>query len=187
MSAVSVERGIPLVQWVAQPWTDDARVEVAGGAFVVTRIGGNPHHYLASRLARQFEDQWSGCRATAPGLWVIDATVSGDVVVGRFPDVLVDGDDLITAPAYVGRPLAVVEVWSPSNTLAEMNQKRVEYLRGGAAVMLEAQVLDGGMIRLEWFVNAGDHWRAEHAAEGPDELVVASPRAFSIVPNALLS
>lgn len=186
MSAVFVERGVPLEEWLSQAWIDDTRVEVSGGEFVVTRIGGNPHHYLASRLAQQFELQWSGVRATAPGLWFIEASGSGEVAVGRYPDVLVDGDDLLSSPAYVGQPLAVVEVWSPTNTLGEMNQKRIEYLRGGALCMLEAQVLTGGTVRLEWFVNAGSHWSVEGAAEGPDELVVELPRPFRIVPDVLL-
>ena len=172
--------------WVAQPWVDDQRVEVFDGEFVATRIGGNPHHYLASRLAQQIESQWEGVRATAPGLWVLELTTSGDVAVGRYPDVLVDGDAIVRDPAFRGVPFAVVEVWSPSNTLAEMNQKRGEYLRGLAECMVEAQILSTGTVRIEWFVNAGSHWRVEGAAEGPDPLDVQLPRPFRLIPDSLL-
>lgn len=187
MSVAYAHRGVPVKVWLAQPWTADTRSEVVDGELVVTRIGGNSHHYLATRLAQQFELQWRGVRATAPGLWLLESTSSGSVNTGRYPDVLVDGDEIVTLPAYSGHPLAVVEVWSPTNTLAEMNQKRFEYLRGRAACFVEAQVLLTGAVRLEWFLNAGDHWRNLCSVEGQDELVVELPRPFALVPDSLLS
>lgn len=150
------------------------------------RIGGNPHHYLAMRLARAFEAQWPAARAVAPGYWAVELAADGTVRTGRLPDVLVNGGALLTEPVFVGAPDAVVEVWSPTNTLGEMNRKRAEYRAGGAAVLVEAQLTDSGSVLLEWFRNDGDRWALVAAASGRDRLTVDGPKPFTVVPDALL-
>ncbi|MFB9321893.1 hypothetical protein [Cryptosporangium minutisporangium] len=82
--------------------------------------------------------QWPGVIATPPAQWGLVVDEGGEVVVGRYPDVLVDGTSLANDPVFVGVPHAIVEVWSPTSTLAEMNRKRREYREGGAPVFIEA-------------------------------------------------
>jgi hypothetical protein len=173
MSVVFAPRGVTVEEWLAAPATLDGFVEVSEGDLVVRRVGGNPHHYLAGRLARVFEEQWPGCRAVAPGQWALVLAADGTVVTGRVPDVLVDGD-------------AVVEVWSPGNTLAEMNAKRREYRIAGAKVLVEAQVIDDGSVLLEWSVNVGERperagGRAPQAVPGGAGLAAALTPDLSAV------
>jgi hypothetical protein len=79
---------------------------VVGGEPVARRVGGNRHHYLARRLAEEFERQWPDT-AVAPGHWVLQMT-EGRVQLGRVPDVLVDRETMLTAPVFVGVPNLVL-------------------------------------------------------------------------------
>lgn len=174
-----------------QDWVDaDAGLneflEIVDGEFVVKRVGGNPHHYVARRFAHAFEEQWAGVVAGAPGNWALDSTADGRVVLGRVPDVLVDGDRILTDEVFTGVPDAVVEVWSPGNTLAEMNAKRSEYRRAGLPVLLEAFLTDAGDVHLEWLVSDGHRWTTVSAAAGEIPLTVGTPRPFTVVPKDLL-
>ena len=181
----AVERPVTVDAWLAAIETGDQLVEVVGGALVSKRVGGNPHHYLARRLAEEFERQWRGVTATAPGNWAVET--AGDViVVGRMPDVLVDGDSLLSDPIFLGVPDAVVEVWSPSNTLGEMNDKRREYRTAGLPVLVEAFLTDSGDVHLEWLIQEGGRWATAGLAVGDTQLSIADPRPFTVVPNALL-
>ena len=149
------------------------------------RPTGTPYHYLADRLARLIENQWPGVRAASPLTWLIESNLSGKVITGRFPDILVGDDSVYREAAFTGQPLLVVEVWSPTDTVAEMNGRRLDYLRAPARYLAEVQVLSVGVVRISCFINAVDHWRFIAGAEGPDELVVDVPNRFSVVPNKL--
>jgi Uma2 family endonuclease len=186
MSMPAPVRGVTIDEWLAaEPgWLE--WVEVSNGEFVAKRLGGNPHHYLASRLSIEFERQWPGVVACPPANWAMVLADDGRVIRGRLPDVLVDGESLRRDPVFVGRPHAVVEVWSPTNTLAEMNGKRREYRDAGAAVFLEAFLTDALDVHLQWYELDDGQWELRAAAEGNRELRVDSPRPFSVVPNALL-
>lgn len=181
--------GVPVDAWLSAPVDFLEMVEVVDGAFVIKKAGGNPHHFIATSLLFEFERQWDAV-ATAPGNWAVELAPDGTVVRGRIPDVLVDGDELRTVDVYVGVPAAAVEVWSPGNTLREMNEKRAEYREAGLPVLVEAFLSDSGDVHLSWMVNLGSHWSTIVASEGEAVLdVPARPdvhRAFSVVPNALL-
>lgn len=159
--------------------------EIVDGGFVVKRVGGNPHHCVARRLAQAFEEQWAGVVAGAPGNWAtgqlgnwaLDSTADGRVVLGRIPDVLVDGDRILTDDMFTGVPDAAAEVWSPGNTLAELNAKRSEYRRAGLPVLREAFLTDAG---------GGHRWTTVSAAAGEMPLTVGTPRPFTVAPNDLL-
>jgi Uma2 family endonuclease len=178
--------GITIEDWVNAATGPYERVEISNGEFVFRRIGGNPHHRVAYRLAEEFMRQWPGVIAVPPGHWGLELTPEGRVMRGRFPDVLVDGESLITDPVFVGVPQVVVEVWSPENTLAEMNTKRSEYRTAGAPAFLEGFLTDTGEVHLEWQELDRDRWRFVAAAGGETELRVEGPRPFVVVPNALL-
>jgi len=184
MTTQPVAAGVTRQQWVDAVVGEDHWLEIVGGEFVVRRVGGNLHHYLASRLALAFEDQW-GAVACAPGNWALRES-GGVIDVGRIPDVLVDGPQLLREPVYAGVPEAAAEVWSPSNTLAEMNAKRQDYRQAGLPVLVEASLTDAGEVHLEWYVNAGDRWELEAVAVGERPLVVERPRPFTVVPDRLL-
>lgn len=81
---------------------------------------------------------------------------------------------------------SAVEVWSPGNTLGEMNDKRAEYREAGLPVFLEAFLTDAGDVRLEWLVRGDRRWESLATAAGERELLVTDPRPFRVVPNALL-
>ena len=153
---------------------------------MVRPVGGNPHHYLARRLAEEFERQWPGVIATAPGNWALQLSDAGEVVSGRVPDVLVNGSALLTEPVFVGVPQAAVEVWSPGNTLADMNAKRREYRIAGLPVLVEAFLTDADDIHLEWLVQRDGRWVSSAAAIGETTLAVSLPQTFTVVPNGLL-
>lgn len=181
--------GVSVDAWLSAPVGFLEMVEVVDGAFVIKKVGGNPHHFIATSLLIEFERQW-GVVATAPGNWAVELAPDGSVVRGRIPDVLVDGDELRSVDVYVGVPAAAVEVWSPGNTLREMNEKRGEYREAGLPVLLEAFLSDSGDVHLSWMVNVGSHWSTVVASEGESPLVVPARAgghaAFFVVPNALL-
>lgn len=189
MSLGVPQLGVPVDVWLSTPTGFGEVLEVVDGAFVSKRIGGNPHHCIAVSLLLEFERQW-GAVATAPGNWAIELAPDGSVVRGRVPDVLVDGDELRTVDVHVGVPAAAVEVWSPGNTLREMNEKRGEYRAAGLPVLLEAFLSDSGDVHLDWMVNLGRHWTTVATSEGDTVLdVPARPgvhEGFSVVPNSLL-
>ena len=185
VSAPTAAQRVTVEAWVEASTSLLERVEVEHGELVVRRVGGNPHHYLARRLAEEFERQWSGVTAVAPGNWALRG--QKDLVeLGRVPDVLVDGPSLLVDPVFFGTPDAVVEVWSPSNTLGEMNQKRREYRDAGLPVLVEAFVTDSGDVRLEWLLARAGRWVSAGVAAGEQPLQVGEPRAFRVTPNALL-
>jgi Uma2 family endonuclease len=178
--------GMPLEAWMQAPASVLEFVEVVAGEPVVKRVGGNPHHYLARRLAEEFERQWPNVTAVAPGHWALQMTEAGRVQLGRVPDVLVDGDSLLADPVFLGVPDLVVEVWSPSNTLGEMNDKRREYRDAGLPVLVEASITDSGEVRLEWLGRGPGRWATVAVAAGEDLLEVSEPQPFQLVPNSLL-
>ena len=186
MSMAISQIGITVDQWLAAEAGPFERVEIVNGEFVMRRVGGNPHHYVAKRLSEEFERQWPGVIAAPPAQWGLEVMDDGTLVTGRFPDVLVDGESLVTEPIFVGVPQAVVEVWSPSNTLAEMNRKRREYREGGAPVFIEAFLTDTLDVHLEWLAVQDGRWVSVGAASGTSELRVIGERPFSVVPNSLL-
>ena len=57
MSTSAVRSGVTIGEWVAAPVSPLELLEVVAGKLVVKRVGGNPHHYLARRLAEEFERQ----------------------------------------------------------------------------------------------------------------------------------
>jgi Uma2 family endonuclease len=152
---------------------------------VVKRVGGNPHHYLARRLAEELERQWPHVTAVAPGNWALQIT-DGQVQLGRVQDVLVNGDALLTDPVFVGVPDLAVEVWSPSNSVGEMNDKRREYRDAGLPVLVGASITDSGDVRLEWLRRGQGRWETVAVAAGDDPLHVSHPHPFQVVPNHLL-
>lgn len=187
MSLSAPELGVPPDAWVSAAVGFAESVEIVDGEFVVRRLGGNPHHYVARRLAEEFERQWPGVTASAPGNWALRRTADGQILLGRVPDVLIDGDGLVTDEVFTGVPDAVVEVWSPGNTLAEMNTKRGEYRAAGLPVLLEVFLTDSRDVHLEWTTNdEGLRWTSTAVAAGEQPLCVAGPRPFSTVPNDLL-
>jgi Uma2 family endonuclease len=178
--------GITIEDWVNAARGPYERAEISNGEFVFRRVGGNPHHFVAHRLAEEFMRQWPEVIAAPPGHWALECTSEGRVIRGRFPDVLVDGESLITDPVFVGVPHVVVEVWSPENTLAEMNAKRFEYCAAGAPVFLEGFLTEDGDVHLEWQELDRGRWQFVAAAQGERELRVEGPRPFAVVPNDLL-
>lgn len=185
MSVPALTRTVSEQEWLEEAARRDELVEIVDGKFVVKRVGGNPHHYLARRLAEEFERQRPGVTATCPGQWALAGGPDG-IAVGRLPDVLVDGDALLREAVFYGVPDAAVEVWSPSNTLAEMNAKRREYREGGLPVFVEVFLNEAGDVHVEWLVNDGSQWVSAAVAAAETELVVDAPRPFHLVPNALL-
>jgi Uma2 family endonuclease len=189
MSLGVPQLGVPVDAWLGASAGFLEVVEVVDGTLVIEKVGGNPHHYIATSLALEFERQW-GAVATAPGNWAIELAPDGAVVRGRIPDVLVGGDELRTLDVYVGVPTAAVEVWSPGNTLREMNEKRGEYRAAGLPVLVEAFLSDSGDVHLDWMVNLRTHWSTVAASEGESVLDVPARvgvhEAFSVVPNALM-
>ncbi len=185
MSLPAVVGGVPLEAWAQAPASVLELIEVVGGEFVVKRVGGNPHHYLARRLAEELERQWPHVTVVAPGNWALQVT-DGRVQLGRVPDVLVDGDTLLTEPVFIGVPDLAVEVWSPSNILGEMNDKRREYRDAGLPLLVEASITDSGDVRLEWLRRGQGRWETVAVAAGDDPLHVSHPHPFRVVPNHLL-
>ncbi|WP_432562028.1 Uma2 family endonuclease [Kineococcus sp. SYSU DK003] len=189
MSLGAAQLGVPVDTWLSAPAGFLEVVEVVDGVLVIKKVGGNPHHIIARRLADEFERQWDVV-ATAPGNWAVEMAPDGSVVRGRIPDVLVNGPELFTEDVHVGVPVAAVEVWSPSNMLREMNEKRAEYRNAGLPVLLEAFLSDSGDVHLDWMVNLRSHWSTVAASEGDTILDVPAlsgvHEAFAVVPNTLL-
>ncbi|WP_432548400.1 Uma2 family endonuclease [Kineococcus sp. SYSU DK004] len=189
MSLSAARLGVPVQTWTSAKAGVGERLEVVDGKLVVKKVGGNPHHRIAARLALEFEDQWPDAYAAAPGNWAITLAPDGTVVHGRIPDVLVDGPSLNEDAVCTQLPRAAVEVWSPSNTLAEMNDKRSEYRRAHLPVLLEAYLTAEQQVHLEWLLNTGDKWLTIATAVGDAPLHVPASDAhpaFGVVPNDLL-
>ncbi len=118
--------GVSVEAWVQAPTSLLELVEVVGGEFVVKRVGGNPHHYLARRLAEEFERQWPGTVAVTPENWALRVR-DGRVDLGRVP----------RRPRRRGRAADRPGVRRGArrggggrNTLGEMNAKRQPYRWG---------------------------------------------------------
>ncbi|MFG1921157.1 Uma2 family endonuclease [Cryptosporangium sp. NPDC048952] len=188
MSRPMRKSGISVDEWLAacEAAGPGQRVEIVDGEFVMRRVGGNPHHFVSYRIAEEFMRQWPGVIASPPAHWGLEFAEDGEMLTSRVPDVLVDGDSLVNDPVFVGVPQAVAEVWSPNNTLKEMNRKRREYREGGAPIFVEAFLTDTLDVHLEWLVLEGDRWVSVAAASGASQLRVGGSRPFSVVPNALL-
>ncbi|GAB3217857.1 hypothetical protein GCM10027586_10840 [Kineococcus gypseus] len=189
MSLSAARLGVALATWTSATAEVGQRIEVVDGELVVKKVGGNPHHRIATRLALAFEEQWPGSYAAAPGNWAITLAPDGSVLSGRIPDVLVDGPALNEDPVCTEVPRAAVEVWSPGNTLAEMNEKRSEYLKAHLPVLLEAYLTAEQQVHLEWLDNAGHSWRTAATAVGETLLDIPASDAhpaFRVVPNDLL-
>jgi hypothetical protein len=189
MSLSARSLGVPVDTWTSARAGFEERIEVVGGELVIRKVGGNPHHRIAQRLALEFEAQWDGVYASAPGNWAVQLGHDGSVLLGRIPDVLVDGPSLNTHAVCVEVPRAVVEVWSPGNTLGEMNEKRSDYLTAHLPVLVEAYLTPEQQVHLEWLVNAHDAWVSTGTAVGDTPLVITATSehpAFSVVPNHLL-
>lgn len=178
--------GVSEEEWLGASAELGETTEVVGGELAAQKVGGNPHHYVAWRLAFAFEQQWPGVRATAPSVWALERSPDGRVLLGRIPDVLVDGDDLLTTAVFDGVPDAAVEVWSPGNTRAEMNDKRRQYRVAGLPVLLEVFLTETLDVHLEWLANAGERWETVAVALGERLLEIDTPRPFRVVPNDLL-
>lgn len=121
---------------------------------------------------------------------VTDRTVSVHrwlAAAARQPDGPIDGRALAESDEFRGVPDAVVEVWSPRNTLAEMNAKRREYYDAGTPVFVEAYISDLGDVRLDWQVPTDRRgiWQTSAAAAGDIPLVIDAPRPFRVIPNEL--
>lgn len=110
MSLTAPDVGMSPDAWVSARTGLSESVEIVGGELVVKRLGGNPHHYVARRLAEEFERQWTGVAASSPGNWVLERTPDGRIVLGRVPDVLVNGSAPLVDEVFVGTPDAAVEV-----------------------------------------------------------------------------
>ncbi|WP_337063412.1 Uma2 family endonuclease [Kineococcus sp. G2] len=189
MSLSAARPGVPVDAWTSATAGVGERTEVVDGELVVKKVGGNPHHRIAARLALEFEDQWPNTYAAAPGNWAIHLAPDGTVVTGRIPDVLVNGPALNADSVCTELPRAAVEVWSPGNTLAEMNEKRSEYLKAHLPVLLEAYLTAEQQVHLEWLVNNGETWLSAGTAVGRTPLSIAADDrhpAFTVVPNDLL-
>jgi len=180
--------GVSVEEWLAacEAAGPGVRVEIVDGEFVMHRVGGNPHHFVSYRLAEELMRQWPGVIASPPAQWALEFAEDGEMITSRVPDVLVDGESLVNDPVFVGVPHAVAEVWSPTNTVKEMNRKRSEYREAGAPVFIEAFLTDTLDVHLEWLVLKDDRWVHVAAASGTGELRVEGERPFSVVPNALL-
>jgi hypothetical protein len=187
--------------WVAPEDYDEALerhgwAEVVDGRIVVrpeddvAQEFGNMHNLVAHRLAVEVSEQW-GVVAVSPGLWTLEVTDRGGLRTARQPDVLATASpDDVFGEEFRGAPLLVAEVWSPSNTFAELTAKRREYHEAGAVALVEAHATPATRdVRLEWYVR-DDHrgtWRLTGFATGEDDLVVDVPRPFRVRPNDLLA
>lgn len=181
--------GVPVETWTSAVAGVGERIEVVDGELVIRKVGGNPHHRIATRLAPAFENQWPGVYAAAPGNWAITLAPDGTVEQGRIPDVLVDGPSSNADPVCTEVPRAAAEVWSPGDTLAEMNEKRSQYLRAGLPVLSEAYSTAEQQVHLERLVNDGQTWRTAGTAGGATALTVPADDAhpgFTVVPDDLL-
>jgi Uma2 family endonuclease len=184
VSLPAARRAIAEPAWLAEVARRDQLLEIVGGEFVVRGVPGNQHNWLAVRIAEEFRRQWNAA-TPVPGSWVVSGTAAA-IRTARIPDVLVLDPAELSAGAYYGSPLAVVEVWSANNTVGEMVEKRREYREAGAQVFVEAFLTDTGDVHLEWLVNAAASWVSHAAAVGRTPLQAREPRPFSVVPNTLL-
>lgn len=166
--------------------------EVVDGRLVIVdeqeraSVTDNRHDVVARRLANALEAAW-GLPTSAPARWQLRGR-EGSVVTGRVPDVLVGDDTFLQPGPFVGHPILVGEVWSPSNTFGEITRKRREYYEAGAQAMVEAWVDDTGTVLMSWFtrVPSPQRWLLHASAAGPTELVVELPRPFRAFPDHLL-
>lgn len=188
-------------RWVAPEDYDEALqrhgwAEVVDGRIVVrpeddvARKFGNMHNLVAHRLAVELSEQWDVV-AVSPGLWTIEVSDRGGLWTARQPDVLATASpDDVLGEDFRGAPLLVAEVWSPSNTFAEMTAKRRDYHDAGATTLVEAHATPATRdVRLEWYLRDDRRgtWRLTGFATGEDDLVVNGPRPFRIRPNDLLA
>ena len=154
----------------------------------------NRHDVVARRLANALEAAW-GLPASAPTRWQLRGR-EGSVVTGRVPDVLVGDDTFLPPGPFVGHPILVGEVWSPSNTFGEITRKRREYYEAGAQAMVEAWVDDTGTVLMSWFTlgavptavaAARLRGRPYRACRRTPSTVPGLPRSPAAAPDAPLS
>lgn len=139
---------------------------------------------IAMELAFAVRAQWGMVAVTACP-WLIDT--GGGPETLRIPDVLAGPVAHHGPGPFTGSPELVAEIWSPTDAYDEVQRARAETWRGGAGVLVEADVDTGGRVRVEWYTrDPGGGWAPQSAATGDGELVVLYPRPFSVVVDRLL-
>lgn len=133
------EAGLSVEEFAALPAEEGYRLELSRGRLVREPAPGPRHGHLTSRLARlldTFVDE------EGLGLVFVDTafTLSADERIVRVPDVAFVSSERIPEEGLTDRfwelaPDLAVEVVSPSNRVSEMQQKALDYLDAGAALI----------------------------------------------------
>lgn len=120
--------------------------------------------------------------------WRVPAGDPGSLFHAPRPDVLVaEASALRGQAAFVGRPLVVVEVLSPGNRKADLDQKRTVYFAHGAAFYVEVSISDDErQASIIWYGRGRRRWEEITRAGGDAILEVHDPFDLRIQPNALL-
>lgn|SRR5512144_57545 len=176
-----------LADWERMEDPPSGRLEVLDGKVIVSAAPRLIHQIVVQALAAEFDRQCPpGLKAVFDVEWrklrgqQVEQAPRPDIVVLRLSEVR-------GAAALTNPPVLAVEVLSPSNRPAELDRKRSLYLEEGLRHYAEITIEDDeSRVTLDWYRAGPSDWELAATAAGEDELVVAEPFPFRVVPNRLL-
>jgi Uma2 family endonuclease len=158
---------------------DGYRRELVHGQLLVTPAPSHHHQRASFALARALH---AACPPSlevlmAPFDWCLDEETVFE------PDIMVLERSSIGERRFVGRPVLVVEVESPSTRDTDRTLKRFEYEQGqaGAYWLLDPVVPTLTALRL-----VDGTYRSEGGAHGDERFVTDFPFPVTVVPAGLL-
>lgn len=176
-------------EWDALRDPPGGRLELIEGETVLSASPRPAHQVVARSLADRLDEQCPpDLMAVMDIEWRRLAEQGHFITSALRPDVTVTRrSELRGKPAITAAPILAVEVRSPSNTRPTMARKREVYLRNGLGCYVEVGIdAAEAEVSISWWLAAGGRWERAAEAIGDEELAVAAPFPFRVVPNGLL-
>ncbi|TVP77983.1 MAG: Uma2 family endonuclease [Puniceicoccaceae bacterium] len=162
---------ISVEEYIEGEQFSEVRHEYIGGQVYAMSGGSEAHNLLAGNLYAALREHFRGrpCKVFMADMKLRLNIAEDDIFY--YPDVLVSCDPTDDAKYYKSKPVALVEVLSPSTERLDRREKFLSYQR---LPSLEEYVLvDQEQMHVTLFRKVND-WKPEHFTEGSDRLILAS-------------
>ena len=188
MVMAAAELAMALADWERVEDPPGRRAELLSGVLRMNPAPRPVHQHVVRLLTNAFAD------ACGPNLlavfdveWRIPAATPETLHHAPRPDVLVaDALALRGHVAFAGEPLIVVEVLSPGNRKADLDDKKAVYFDNGACHYVQVHAEDEQAVSIVWSIRGTGGWDPIAEACGDAVLAVDDPFRLRLRPDALL-